>query len=73
MKYFDEFFAVMFGLFLPALALGQSPDRMGEGMMNGWMTPGMGIMGILMMILWILLVVLLVLAILALIKYLRKK
>ncbi|XKH61565.1 hypothetical protein LG290_07595 [Halomonas sediminis] len=72
MKYFENFFLWMLGLFLPAFALAQAPSRIGNGMMDGIMS-GMGIMAIFMMIVWILLIVLLVLGILALIKYLREK
>lgn len=68
MKIFEKLFLLTVGLFLPALALGEGPAQMGDGMMNG-----MGIMGLFMIIIWILLFVLLVLAILALIKYLRQK
>ncbi|XKH61640.1 hypothetical protein LG290_08040 [Halomonas sediminis] len=69
MKYFNNLFTLMLGLFFPLLALAQAPGHM----MDGWMTSGMGIMGIVMMFIWILLFVVLVLAILALIKYLRSK
>lgn len=73
MRYLDKLFFLMLGLFFPALAFAQAAGRVENGMMDGWMTSGMGIMGIFMMIIWLLLIVLLVLAILALIKYLRGK
>jgi len=73
MKYFHNLFTLMLGLFFPVLALAQAPGHMGDGMMDGWMTSGMGIMGVLMMLIWLLLIIVLVLAILALIKYLRSK
>ena len=73
MKSLEKLFVLMAGLFLPALVFAEGPGRMGDGMMDGQMMPGMGGMGIFMMIICVLLIVLLVLAILALIKYLRKK
>ena len=69
-KMFEKLFFLMPGLLMPTLILAQEPDRMGAGMMEDCMMPGMGLF---MAVIWVFLIVLLVLAILALIKYLRKK
>lgn len=69
-KMFEKLLFLMPGLLMPTLILAQEPDRMGDGMMEGCMMPGMGIF---MAVIWVFLIVLLVVAILALIKYLRKK
>ena len=69
-KMFEKLFFLMPGLLMPTLILAQEPDRMGDGMMEGCMMPGMGIF---MAVIWVFLIVLLVVDILALIKYLRKK
>jgi len=69
-KMFEKLFFLMPGLLMPTLILAQEPDRMGDGMMEGCMMPGMGIF---MAVIWVFLIVLLVVAILALIKYFKEK